>query len=114
MANIVAKSLVCGGLAAILAAAVPSSALADYADFGGPPVTGDPYNEMLAATMPAAGFDVRFSGGLMRLDPYNATLAAAVLPSLQSVTVEDLYASYAFAPEYDGPRVWESSTPPKK
>ena len=114
MANLVAKTLVCGGLAAMLTAAVPSLAVADYPEFGGPPVNGDPYNEILAATMPAMTADARFSGRMLRLDPYNATLAAAVFSSVRMVAVEDLYQSYAFTPEYDGPRVWESSTPLEK
>jgi hypothetical protein len=112
VANLVAKTLVCGGVAAMLAAAVPSLAVADYAAFGGSPVNGDRYNEVLAASMPAMTADVRFSGRMLRLDPYNATLVAAVLSSVR--TVEDLYRSYAFAPGYDGPRVWESSTPLEK
>jgi hypothetical protein len=112
VANIVAKTLVCGALAATLAAAAPSSAVADYAEFSGPPVNVDPYNEMLAATMPPSmTVDVRFSGRLVRLDPYNATLAAAVLSSVRTVAVDDLYNSYAFAPGYDGPRLWENSIP---
>jgi len=114
VANLVAKTLVCGGVAAMLAAAVPSLALAGYSEFGGPPVNGDRYNEILAATMPAMTADVRFSGRMLRLDPYNATLVAAVLSSVRTVAIEDLYQSYAFAPEYDGPRIWESSTPLEK
>src|SRR5262249_1150330 len=107
--------LACGGLAATLAGAVPSSVLADYADLSGPPVNGDPYNEALAATMPATmTVDVRFSGRLVRLDPYNATLMATALSSVQTVAVEDLYRSYAFAPDTDSPRVWESTTPLEK
>lgn len=104
MANSVAKMLACGGLAAALAAAVPSSARADHADFRGPPVKGDAYNEMLAAALPGAELDLRFSGPLIRLDPYNATLATAV-------SSQELYNSYAFAPGSEGPRVWESSSP---
>jgi len=112
VANIVAKTLACGALAAALAAAAPSSAVADYAEFSGPPVNVDPYNEMLAATMPSSvGVDFRFSGRLVHLDPYNATLAAAVLSSVRTVAVDDLYNSYAFAPGYDGPRLWENSIP---
>jgi hypothetical protein len=111
VANIVAKMLVCGGLAATLGAAVPFSAAADYVDFSGPPLTVDAYNEVLAATMPAVPLDLRFSGRLVRLDPYNMTLVAAALSSVQTVVIEDLYQSYAFAPGFEGPRVWESSTP---
>jgi hypothetical protein len=114
MVNMVAKMLVCGGLAATLAAAVPSSAMADYADFSGPAVASDAYNDMLAATTPMMTPDLRFSGRLVRLDPYNATLAAAAVSMVQTVGVEDLYRSYAFAPDFEGPRVWESSTPLQK
>jgi len=114
VANLVAKMLVCGGLAATLAGAVPSSVLADYADFNGPPVNSDPYNEMLAATMPDMTVDVRFSGRLVRLDPYNATLMATAFSAVQTVAVEDLYRSYAFAPDNDSPRVWENTTPLQK
>jgi hypothetical protein len=114
VANLVAKMLVCGGLAATLAGAVPSSVLADYADFSGPPVNGDPYNEMLAATTPAMTVDMRFSGRLVRLDPYNATLMATGFSAVQTVAVEDLYRSYAFAPDNDSPRVWENTTPLQK
>jgi hypothetical protein len=106
--NIIAKTLVCGALAATLAAAVPSSAVADYPELSGSPVTVDPFNEMLAAMVPpSVAVDVRFSGRLVYLDPYNATLAAAVLSSVRTVAVDDLYSSYAFAPGYGGPRLWE-------
>jgi hypothetical protein len=57
---------------------------------------------------------VRFSGRLVRLDPYNATLMATASSSVQTVAVEDLYRSYAFAPGNDSPRVWESTTPLEK
>jgi hypothetical protein len=108
VANIVAKTLVSGALAATLAAAVPSSAGANYPEFSGPSVDLDPYNEMLATTVPpSVAVDVRFSGRLIYLDPYNATLAAAALSSVGTVAVDDLYNSYAFAPGYDGPRLWE-------
>ena len=108
MANIVAKALISGALAATLAAAVPSSAVADYPAFSGPPVQVDPYNGMLAAAVPPSmTVDVRFSGRLVHLDPYNATLAAAVLSSVRTVALDDLYSSYAFAPGVGGPRLWE-------
>jgi hypothetical protein len=110
----VAKMLVCGGLAATLAAAAPFSAMAGHADFNGPPVVSDAYNDILAASIPTMPLDLRFSGRLVRLDPYNATLAAAAVSLVQTVALEDLYKSYAFAPSFEGPRVWESSTPLQK
>src|ERR1700730_10583470 len=108
VANIVAKMLVCGALAATLAAAAPSSAVADYAEFSGPPANVDPYNEMLAATKPPSiTVDGGVSGRLLGLDRYNAPLSASVLLSVRTVAVDDLYNSYAFAPGYDCPRLWE-------
>jgi hypothetical protein len=108
MANIVAKTLVSGALAAALAAAVPSSAVADHPQFSAPPIHVDPYNTMLAATVPpSVAVDVRFSGRMVYLDPYNATLAAAMLSSVRTVALDDLYSSYAFAPGSGGPRLWE-------
>ena len=108
MANIVGKTMAYGAVAATLATAVSSSAFAVDPEFSGPPVYGDPYNAMLAATVPPSeALDVRFSGRLVYLDPYNATLAAGVLSSIRTVAVEDLSTSYAFAPDYQGPRLWE-------
>jgi hypothetical protein len=106
MANIVGKTMVWGALATTLAAS--SAAFAVDSEFSGPPVTSDPYNAMLAATAPpSVVVDVQFTGRLLYLDPYNATLAAAVVPSIRTVAVEDLLTSYAFAPDYQGPRLWE-------
>jgi hypothetical protein len=106
MANIVGKTMVFGALATTLAASSP--ALAVDSDFSGPPIAGDPYNAMLAATVPpSVVVDVQFTGRLLYLDPYNATLATAVAPSIRTVAVEDLLTSYAFAPDYQGPRLWE-------
>jgi len=108
MANIVAKTLVSGALAAGLAAAAPSSAMADHPQFSGPAIHVDPYNTMLAAAVPpAAAIDVRFTGRLLYLDAYNATLAAAILSSVRTVGLDELYSSYAFAPGSGGPRLWE-------
>ena len=108
MANIFAKTLVSGALAAGLAAAVPSSAMAGHPQFSGPPIHVDPYNTMLAAAVPpSVAVDFRFTGRLLYLDPYNATLAAAILSSVRTVALDDLYTSYAFAPGAGGPRLWE-------
>jgi hypothetical protein len=112
MANIVAKTLVSGALAAGLAAALPSSAMADHPQLSGAPINVDPYNTMLAATVPpSAAFDVRFSGRLIYLDPYNASLAAGILSSVRTVVLDGLYTSYAFAPGSGGPRLWEGPIP---
>jgi hypothetical protein len=106
MANIVGKTMVWGALATTLAALSPAFAV--DSEFSGPPVTSDPYNAMLAATVPpSVVVDVQFTGRLLYLDPYNATLAAVVVPSIRTVAVEDLLTSYAFVPDYQGPRLWE-------
>jgi hypothetical protein len=111
MANIVGKAMVCGVVAATLVAAMSPAAFAVDPEFSGPVVYGDPYNAMLAATVPPSeAVDVRFSGRLVYLDPYNATLAATVLSSIRTVAVEDLSTSYAFAPDFQGPRLWEGPT----
>jgi len=107
MGNLIAKTLVGGGLAIGLAAAVASSAAADML-LGSPAIEIDAYNTVLAATRPpSVAIETRVSGRLVHLDPYNATLAAAVAPSIRAIALDDLYASYAFAPSAAGARQWE-------
>jgi hypothetical protein len=80
-----------------------------YLGFGGTPVEVDAYNEALA--VPASAVDVRFSGKLVQFDPYNATLAATVLPSFRTLAGGDLSGSYAFALGNDVSRLWEGPLP---
>jgi hypothetical protein len=80
-----------------------------YLGFGGTPVEVDAYNEALA--VPASAVDVRFSGKLVQFDPYNATLAATVLPSFRTLAGGDLSGSYAFALGNDISRLWEGPLP---
>ena len=80
-----------------------------YLGFGGTPIEVDAYNEALAA--PASGVDVRFSGKLVQFDPYNATLAATVLPSFRTLASGDLSGSYAFALGNGISRLWEGPVP---
>jgi hypothetical protein len=80
-----------------------------YLGFGGTPVEVDAYNEALA--VPASAVDVRFSGKLVQFDPYNATLAATVLPSFRTLAGGDLSGSYAFALGNDISRLWEGPSP---
>jgi hypothetical protein len=113
VANIVGKMVVSGALAATLAAALPSSAVAVYPQSSGPPVYVDPYNAMLGgATMPPStqtvAVDATFSGPPVYVDPYNVILGGATVPSsAQTVAVDDQYNSDAFAPGYRAPRLWE-------
>ena len=107
MGNLIAKMLAGGALAIGLAAAVASSAAADTL-WGGPAIELDAYNTVLAATLPSSiAIETRISGRLIHLDPYNAALAAAVAPSIRAIALDDLYASYAFAPSAAGARQWE-------
>ena len=94
VAKIVAKVLVGGVLVAAPAAAAPSWA-DDYLGFGGPAVQIDAFSRMLA--VPLAAPDVRFSGPLVRFDPYNAKLAAMGLSQSPAVPAGDLHAGYVFA-----------------
>jgi len=80
-----------------------------YLGFGGTPVEVDAYNEALA--VPTSAVDVRFSGKLVQFDPYNATLAATVLPSFRTLAGGDLSGSYAFALGNDISRLWEGPLP---
>jgi hypothetical protein len=112
VANIVGKTVVSGALAATLAALMPSSAVAVYPQFSGPPVYVDPYNAMLGGATPTSiqtvAVDATFSGPPVYVDPYNVILGGATVPSsAQTVAVDDLYNSYAFAPGYRAPRLWE-------
>ena len=111
MTKIVAKTLLGGVLAAGLAAAVPSSAVAGYAQLSGPAILIDAYNTMLSAMLPSASvLDGRFGGRPLSLDPYNAVLGAALVPAA-GLALGDLYASYAFAPAFSGPPTWEGPAP---
>jgi hypothetical protein len=139
VANIIGKTVVGGVFAATMTAAMPCSAQTTvYLHFGAPAVSADPYNTLLAATsagaaptafsgsfldpynasLAAAGLssteiaaiEVRFSGPMIYVDPYNTLLSATVPPSTQTVAIDNPYASFAFAPGYLGPRVWEGSS----
>jgi hypothetical protein len=74
----------------------------------------DPYNASLAAaglsSVEIAAIEVRFSGPMIYVDPYNTLLSTAVPSSTQTVTIDNPYAGFAFAPGYLGPRVWEGSS----
>jgi hypothetical protein len=74
----------------------------------------DPYNASLAAaglsSAEIAAIEVQFSGPMIYVDPYNTLLSTAVPLSSQTVAIETPYASFALAPGYLGPRVWEGSS----
>jgi hypothetical protein len=137
VATIIGKSVVGGVFAATLTAAMPCSAQTTtlYLQFGAPAVSADPYNAFLAATnagpvMNAFGgqsldpfnaslgapglalteiatIEVRFSGPMIYVDPYNTLLSTSVPSSTQTVAIDNPHASFAFAAGYLGPRVWE-------
>ena len=140
VANIIGKTVVGGVFAATLTAALPCSAQTTtvYLHFGAPAVAADPYNALIAAvsaglasgaftggsidpynailaavglsSVEIAAIEVRFSGPMIYVDPYNTLLSTAVPPSIQTVAIDNPYASFAFAPGYLGPRVWEGSS----
>jgi hypothetical protein len=140
VANSIGKTVVGGVFAATLTAAMPCSAQTTtvYIEFGAPAVSADPYNAVLGAaslglvsnafsgrsldpynaSLAAAGLpsaeiaaiEVRFSGPIIYVDPYNTLLSTALPSSTRTVTIENPYAGFAFAPGYLGPRVWEGSS----
>jgi len=78
----------------------------------------DPYNASLAASLGTMGLsateiatiEVRFSGPVIYVDPYNTLLSTAVPSATQTVEIDNPHASFAFAPGYLGSRVWEGSS----
>lgn len=111
MARMVGK-IVLSGVAAATLTLLSSGAFALDTEFSAAPVFADRYNAILAESVPPSeAMDVRFSGRLTLLDPYNATLLPAVLSSTATQAMEEFAASYAFAPDYPGPRVWEEVNP---
>jgi hypothetical protein len=110
--NIVRKIVVSGVLAAMLA--VSSWAEGFNSQFSGPLVEVDGYNAVLGAIAPFSGptapLNLRFSdlglefrGRAVDLDPYNLTLGTVSAPR----TVDNPYESYAYAPGYARPLLWE-------
>jgi hypothetical protein len=109
-----------------------------YLQFGAPAVSADPYNAVLGmaslgpasnvfsggsldpynASLAAAGLssaeiaaiEVHFSGPMIYVDPYNTLLSTDVPSSTETVAIDNPHASFAFAPGYLGPRVWEGSS----
>jgi hypothetical protein len=112
VANIIGKTVVGGVFAATLTAALPCSAQTTtvYLHFGAPAVAADPYNALIAAvsaglasgaftggsidpynailaavglsSVEIAAIEVRFSGPMIYVDPYNTLLSTAVPPSM--------------------------------
>jgi hypothetical protein len=110
--NIVRKIVVSGVLAAMLA--VSSWAEGFNSQISGPLVEVDGYNAVLGAIAPFSGptapLNLRFSdlglefrGRAVDLDPYNLTLGTVSAPR----TVDNPYESYAYAPGYARPLLWE-------
>jgi hypothetical protein len=117
--KIVGKIVVTGVLAATLA--VPSWAEGFNSQFSGPLVEVDGYNAVLGAIAsfsgPPAPLNLRFSdlgvefrGRPVELDAYNLALGTASAPR----SIDNPYESYASAPGYADPRLWEIPTTQKQ
>lgn len=131
MANMLGKAVVGGTVAATLAAFMPVSAqtVIAYPQFGGAPVQLDPYNASVSAVTGPSEADCRlwrscvdslvqidtvyqrFSSPPVYVDGYNETLTSVAL-SVAEAAVTDAKMSYALAPGYSGPRVWEGPITP--
>ena len=131
MANMLGKAVVGGTVAATLAAFIPVSAqtVIAYPQFGGAPVQLDPYNASVSAVTGPSEADCRlwrscvdslvqidtvyqrFSSPPVYVDGYNETLTSVAL-SVAEAAVTDAKMSYALAPGYSGPRVWEGPITP--
>jgi hypothetical protein len=110
MAEISMKAVAWGAVTASLAL-TSSAALALEPQFAGAAVFADPYNVTLSATMlTSEGTDARFSGRPAALDPYNARLASMLLSTTSVPALQAFADSYAFAADYQGPRIWEGLT----
>jgi hypothetical protein len=125
------KAVVGGTVAATLAAFMPVSAqtVIAYPQFGGAPVQLDPYNASVSAVTGPSEADCRlwrscvdslvqidtvyqrFSSPPVYVDGYNETLTSVAL-SVAEAAVTDAKMSYALAPGYSGPRVWEGPITP--
>jgi hypothetical protein len=131
VANLLGKAVVGGTVAATLAAFMPVSAqtVIAYPQFGGAPVQLDPYNASVSAVTGPSEADCRlwrscveslvqidtvyqrFSSPPVYVDGYNETLTSVAL-SVAEAAVTDAKMSYALAPGYSGPRVWEGPITP--
>jgi hypothetical protein len=131
VANMLGKAVVGGTVAATLAAFMPVSAqtVIAYPQFGGAPVQLDPYNASVSAVTGPSEADCRlwrscvgslvqidtvyqrFSSPPVYVDGYNETLTSVAL-SVAEAAVTDAKMSYALAPGYSGPRVWEGPITP--
>jgi hypothetical protein len=134
VANLIGKAVVGGAVAATLTAFAPASAqtVVTHPEFGGAPVRFDPYNASLAVVVVPSEtvcqlwhacvealdqIDTvyqRFSGAPVYLDGYNETLTMVALSVAEAAAVADPRTSYALAPGYTGPRVWEGLITPDK
>lgn len=133
MGHMLGKAAVGGAVAATLAAFSPVSGqtIIAHPQFGGAPVQLDAYNASLAVVATpsetacqlwhacVAAFETdtvyqRFNGPPVFVDAYNATLTTAALSVAEAAVVVDPKTSYALAPGYNGPRVWEGPISPDK
>jgi hypothetical protein len=115
--KIVGKIVVTGVLAATLA--VPSWAEGFNSQFGGPLVEVDGYNAVLGAIASFShpplnlrfnDLGVEFRGRPVEVDAYNLALGTASAPR----SLDNPYESYASAPGYADPRLWEIPTTQKQ
>ena len=131
MANMLGKAVVGGAVAVTLAGFIPVSAqtVIAYPQFGGAPVQLDPYNASVVAVTGPSEADCRlwrscvgsldqidtvyqrFSSPPVYIDGYNETLTTVAM-SVAEAAVTDAKMSYALAPGYSGPRVWEGPITP--
>ncbi len=131
MTNMLGKAVVGGAVAVTLAGFMPVSAqtVIAYPQFASAPVQVDPYNTSIALlTKPfeadcrlwrscAGSLDQidtvyqRFSSPPVYIDAYNETLTTVALSVVEAAAI-DPKMSYALAPGYSGPRVWEGPVTP--
>jgi hypothetical protein len=131
VANMLGKAVVGGAVAATLAGFIPvlAQTVIAYPQFGGAPVQLDPYNASVSAVTGPSEADCRlwrscvdslvqidtvyqrFSSPPVYVDGYNETLTSVAL-SVAEAAVTDAKMSYALAPGYSEPRVWEGPITP--
>jgi hypothetical protein len=131
VANMLGKAVVSGTVAATLTGFMPVSAqtVMTSPQFTGAPVQVDPYNASVAAVGKSSEAECRlwrscvgsldqidtvyqrFSSLPVYIDAYNETLTTVAFNVLEAA-VSDAMKSYALAPGFSGPRVWERPVTP--
>lgn len=131
MGNMLGKAVVGGAVAVTLAGFMPvlAETVIAYPQFSGAPVRVDPYNASLAVVIAPSEAECRlwrscmgsldqidtvyqrFSSPPVYIDAYNETLTTTAV-NLVDAALTDAKMSYALAPGFSGPRVWEGPITP--